>query len=99
MSSVKIEVTGGAMIEPLAYFRLELAKINFLNICSNCHIRRATWMYAPGDEIACDKCVPRGCTCNQEPIDGDYENLSPENWKEATDEQGRKYPCCEWLPK
>lgn len=69
------------------------------HICSYCHWRRATYFYAPGRraQTACDKCVPRGCTCNEEPVDGDWENVTPNNWKELVDEQGRKYPCCEWF--
>lgn len=26
----------------------------------------ATYMYMPGDEVYCDKCLPRGCSCNNE---------------------------------
>jgi hypothetical protein len=60
--------------------------------------QKATWFYAPGTDgdRRCDKHVPRGCTCNQEPVDGDYDNEDPANWQEPTDELGRKYPCCEW---
>lgn len=56
----------------------------------------ATWAYMPGEEVACDACVPRGCSCNEEPVDGDPENSDPANWVEPVDEQGRKYPCTEW---
>ena len=43
----------------------------------------AVWYYMPNDNkwVACDDCVPRGCSCNYE---------------EDVDEQGRKLPCCEW---
>ena len=54
----------------------------------------------PRGNVACDDCVPRGCSCNcdlKEGIDIDSpEAQKPENWIEATDEQGRKFPCCEW---
>jgi len=56
----------------------------------------AIWMYMPGDEVACNDCVPRGCSCNAEPVDGDHENSDPANWVETVDDRGRKYPCCEW---
>lgn len=46
--------------------------------------------------FACEKCVPRGCSCNDEPIDGDWENTSDTNWLRPTDEEGREEPCCEW---
>ena len=67
------------------------------NLCSYCEQEKATWFYAPGREIACDACVPRGCSCNEEPLDGNYDNMDPANWAEPTDEMGRKYPCCEWM--
>lgn len=65
--------------------------------CSYCHWRTSTWWYGPGHEEACDKCVPRGCSCNQYPIDGNYENIDPANWTDELDTQGRKLPCCEWM--
>lgn len=67
-----------------------------LERCCYCHVRKATWAYMPGWEISCDKCVPRGCSCNREPVDGNMDNLDKSNWKEVVDEQGRLYPCCEW---
>ena len=60
---------------------------------------RPTWIYMPGykvgNDFSCDKCVPRGCTCNSKPIDGDWENRDPNNWVEPTDDEGRLWPCCE----
>ena len=53
--------------------------------CTYCHWRSAVWSYMPGWQNACDTCVPRGCSCNQE-----------EDGTEKLDEQGRKWPCCEW---
>jgi hypothetical protein len=66
--------------------------------CSECN-RIAIWLYMPGkiDNAYCDLHVPRGCTCNDYPIDDDYDNLNPENWKEEIDEQGRRSPCCEYM--
>jgi hypothetical protein len=64
------------------------------DICEECG-KKAAWIYISG-ELLCDKCVPRGCSCNMEPKDGNYENEDPNNWEEPTDEKGRKYPCCEW---
>ena len=65
-------------------------------LCHFCRKAPATWSYMPGLEEACDECVPRGCDCNQEPKDGDFENLTPSNWIDPTDARGRKFPCCEW---
>ena len=62
----------------------------------------AVWLYLPsysGEQINdfyCDICVPRGCSCNMEPTDGNPDNLDLDNWKEPLDEQGRKFPCCEF---
>ena len=56
----------------------------------------ATWIYMPGDEVACDDCVPRGCSCQQEPRNGDWGSEDPDNWFDPTDDQGRKIPCVEW---
>lgn len=67
----------------------------FLNRCTYCHVRKAEWWHGPSPKIACDKCVPRGCSCNQDlPIDND--NIDPATYPEMLDEKGRKYPCCEW---
>jgi hypothetical protein len=67
--------------------------------CDRCWIRRAVWWYGPGPGgQRCDKCVPRGCSCNREPIDGNPDNENSDNWREIVDDLGRKYPCCEWMP-
>lgn len=58
---------------------------------------KAVWFHMPGSGRYCDDCVPRGCSCNEEPTDGDWENPNVENWKEITDEQGRLFPCCEYF--
>ena len=64
-------------------------------ICEIC-IAKSTWIYMPSGEEFCDNCVPRGCSCNLEPIDGDWDNQNPENWTENKDELGRLLPCCEY---
>lgn len=62
----------------------------------------AVWLYMPSysgeqhNDFYCDDCVPRGCSCNMEPIDGNHENLAEDNWAEPVDDKGRKYPCCEY---
>lgn len=48
------------------------------------------------NDFYCDDCVPRGCSCNMEPVDGNPENLAEDNWVEPVDDKGRKYPCCEY---
>lgn len=62
----------------------------------------AVWMYAPGhgedfNDFYCEKCVPRGCSCQLEPVDGDYDNLNSDNWVNAVDELGRLLPCVEFF--
>jgi hypothetical protein len=78
--------------------------------CSYCKWRKAVWSYMPGKENACEKCVPRGCSCNNEPTkemmekyNDDYiafmdseDAQNKENYFQPVDEKGRKYPCCEW---
>lgn len=49
------------------------------------------------EDMLCDDCVPRGCSCNEEPLDGNYESTDPNNWVEVLDKDGRKFPCCEWF--
>lgn len=46
-------------------------------------------MYGPGGEngFYCDDCVPRGCSCN----------IDPDTGLEDKDNDGRYYPCCEYL--
>ena len=46
--------------------------------------KKAKWSYMPSDQNFCDKCVPRGCSCNKE--DGE----------EKPDEFGRLQPCVEY---
>lgn len=63
----------------------------------------AVWEYLPGDDVACDNCVPRGCSCqlvlseNVEAIieDGIITNVL-EDYELMRDELGRAYPCVEW---
>lgn len=71
--------------------------------CKNCP-EDAVWYYLPSNETEkgkepyyCDAHVPRGCDCNLKPKDGNYENSNPDNWEEEVDEEGRKYPCCEYM--
>lgn len=48
-------------------------KMKNKHICSECG-SLAYWMYMPGgsgsieEDVYCDECVPRGCSCNQEPF-------------------------------
>lgn len=70
--------------------------------CFDCG-KSAKWLYMPASEKIteaerwkCDKHVPRGCSCNSYPVDDNPDNDDPENWQEEVDEQGRKFPCCEW---
>lgn len=60
--------------------------------CCKCNLM-ATWWYMPGDAINCfycDKCVPRGCSCNRE-----YDE-NGNIIKEYFDDIGRSLPCCEY---
>jgi hypothetical protein len=63
--------------------------------CFQCSAQ-ATWMYMPADtypsgdlrRFCCDEHVSRGCiSCNTDPDTG----------IEDKDEQGRLYPCCEYI--
>jgi hypothetical protein len=67
--------------------------------CIECGAK-ACWSYMPGMENYCDKHVPRGCSCNSKLKDGiDYDSPeaeNPDNYIEELDEQGRRYPCCEY---
>ena len=65
-------------------------------ICSYCEKAKATWMLMSGDLDACDDCLPRKCSCNIEPIDGDWESSDDDNWVYRMDENGKHLPCCEW---
>lgn len=58
----------------------------------------AVWFDMAGydSDFFCDDCVPRGCSCNVEPIDGDIFNLNPVNWRQNKDSLGRLLPCCEF---
>jgi len=60
--------------------------------CFTCG-KKPYWMYMPDSSLTeeeryyCDKCVPRGCSCNIDEFTG----------KEDLDEQGRLLPCCEYI--
>lgn len=71
-------------------------EIQLNNYCDTCN-EKAVWYYGPRTEQYCDDCVPRGCSCNLEPVDGDHHNLDSDNWKEEVDDQGRLFPCCEYI--
>ena len=60
-------------------------------LCVQCQTL-AVWMYMPDcsyprDIYFCDDHVPRGCSCN----------INPNTGEEDRDEQGRLYPCCEYM--
>ncbi len=83
-----------------------------LEICDCGEI--ATWLYMPSSEskehpFYCDKCVPRGCSCNNTSLEEDYAQLEIENYKKnkqnykiengeiiPLDSLGRELPCCEY---
>ena len=59
--------------------------------------KKAVWLYMPNSKehpYYCDECVPRGCSCNLEPKNGDWEN--PDEWIQPLDKLGREYPCIEF---
>ena len=77
--------------------------------CYDCS-QVAQWLYAPGKndpegvDYYCDDCVPRGCSCNLTLKDGveeimiDLYEMNPdEDYYQPLDENGREYPCCEFL--
>lgn len=72
--------------------------------CFNCD-KEATWFYAPGKEedVACDDCVPRGCSCNLELKSGVkeipyHEGINDaEDYYQPVDDLGREFPCIEWM--
>jgi hypothetical protein len=64
----------------------------------------AVWvLMSSDDEIGyCDDCVPRGCSCNFNPVidDPNHPDFNKkENWIEERDELGRLIPCCEYWYK
>lgn len=65
-------------------------------ICPYCQKVEAKWVYMPNDKYACDDCVPRKCSCNMEPKDGDWESTDDSNWEYTLDENEKHLPCCEW---
>jgi hypothetical protein len=74
--------------------------MNFIP-CTICG-KKAAWSYMPGDGNYCDKCVPRGCSCNRElkegiPYDSPAATL-PESYYEVLGANGERLPCCEFSP-
>jgi hypothetical protein len=70
--------------------------------CAFCGWRKATWSHMPTWRNSCDKCLPRGCGCNLELKPGiawdSPEAKDKDNYVEKLDEQGKRFPCCEWHP-
>lgn len=62
--------------------------------CDKCD-KRAVWTYMPGDSNLCDDCVPRGCSCTEEPVD-DTKPFEEWEWVKGKDKEGRFLSCCEW---
>lgn len=56
-------------------------------LCHICRRAPAVWSFMPGEEEACDDCVPRGCSCQE----------NPETGKQWADARGRLLPCVEWM--
>jgi hypothetical protein len=61
--------------------------------CFKCE-KIAVWYYAPDNtkdhkdnSYYCDDCISRGCSCN----------IDPNTKEEIKDEQGRLFPCCEYI--
>lgn len=67
--------------------------------CCECG-KMAVWFYMPSRDAEkdsyCDDCVPRGCSCNMSPIDGNWDSEDDNNWIDDTDDLGRQLPCCEY---
>ena len=78
--------------------------------CIDCG-EAATWLYMPGiEEISyCNKCVPRGCSCNYISVDLEFPNgIEGEDWQwvesnqvwEPLEGNNLQYPCAEyWYSK
>ena len=73
--------------------------------CDKCRYI-AKWNYSSSNcsSYYCDKCVPRGCSCNLEIkpgieeifIDGQWIINPNEDYYLPLDELGREYSCCEF---
>ena len=73
----------------------------------NCYKCRgfAKWCHLPKGSYYCDKCVPRGCSCNLELKLGVKALVDKngciinnvEDYYQPLDDIGREYPCCEYL--
>lgn len=106
------ETTGGTPLEPcpkpLSAEEEEEKAEHFRGVC-NCG-KLGIWFYMPSvsdpdwNPYCCDDCVPRGCSCNlglKEGVEEIFDEQGcvanpPEDYDEILDEQGRKWPCCEW---
>lgn len=75
---------------------MDYSNKNDKETCDLCG-KSVVWFYMPGTEQYCDDCVPRGCSCNEYPLDGNFENTDPNNWEEQRDTKGRLLPCCEFF--
>jgi hypothetical protein len=71
----------------------------------------AVWTYLPGDSSYCDSCVPRGCDCNVRHVEdygeteSEHDGEEDKGWRwivpgkiwERIDDNGRRFPCCEYM--
>ena len=75
--------------------------------CDHCD-NLAVWLYMPKGDLSCEKCVPRGCSCQMElkpGVEETYEVIADdldiisnpdEDYEQLTDKEGRLLPCIEW---
>lgn len=67
-----------------------------LKICNCCGIKKAVWFNSLMVEYACDECVPRCCSCQIYPKNGNENDYNADNWDYKKDENGEYIPCEDW---
>ena len=73
-------------------------------ICLKCG-KVAQWINGSTEDYYCEDCVPRGCSCAQflkkkAEIKCDDKGCiinPPEDYEDGKDEQGRLFPCCDYI--
>jgi len=62
--------------------------------CSYCSVKNATWNNTIINDVTCDECVPRGCSCRLYKTGKRAAFLAQYDYEK--DKNGKELPCEDW---
>lgn len=70
--------------------------IKFTRKCNYCKVQIARWVNRLEDDLCCDDCVPRGCSCRLFLKNRKARIFKVDNYDYKKDSKGRALPCENW---